>query len=341
MLVSYQDLLKRTLLVVGVALLPVLIWYLFDVILIAFGAVVVAMLLWLGAELIMRWLSVREGIALLLSGTLILIVLATVAALFGTQVTNELQDVIQRVESGAAGLQSYLEKSQIGKMVASHVTGDSFSLTSILTSLLQVSSNVIEGVVISLISGIYLAAQPRLYRDGLIQLFPPQDHAYARDRIDAIAGALRLWLIGQLIQMVLIGVLATAAVWALGVPSAIALGLIAGLGEFVPYLGPILAAIPAILVALTRSLDTAVWTTAAYVAINQVEGHLVIPLIQRHFVFIPPAVILLGIVAITALFGPAAIVFAAPMTVVVFVAVKVFYVSDLLGEATDIPGKKS
>ena len=76
-------------------------------------------------------------------------------------------------------------------------------------------------------------------------------------------------------------------------------------------------------------------------AINQVEGNLVIPLIQRHFVFIPPAVILLGLVAFTGLFGAAAVVFATPMSVVVFVAVKMLYVRDVLGEATDVPGDQS
>jgi predicted PurR-regulated permease PerM len=338
---SYPDLLKRTLLVIGVALVPVLIWYLFSVILIAFGAVIFATLLWLGAEPFIRWCRLGENLALLLSGVLILIVIVTIGVLFGTQLGNELGDVIQRVNSGAAGLQAYLEESQFGKLVANEVSGSGLSVTSILKSLLTVSSSVIEGVTVALITGIYLAAQPRLYRDGLIQLFPPKQHVWALGKVNAIAAALRLWLIGQLIQMVLIGAMATVIIWALGVPSPIGLGLIAGLGEFVPYLGPIIAAIPAILVALTKSWDTALWTVAAYVVINQIEGHLVIPLIQRQLVFIPPVIILLGIVAFTTLFGPAAVVFAAPMSVVAFVAVKVFYVRDLLGETTDVPGEPS
>lgn len=336
---SYPELLKQTLLVVGVALIPVLVWYLFDVILIGFGAIVFATLLWLGAEPFMRWLRLGEGVSLLISGLLILVVIAAIGVLFGTRAGNELQDVVQRVNSGAAGLRSILEGSALGTFIAGHVTGPDFSLASVLTRFLTVSSSLIVGVTVSLVAGIYLAAQPRLYRDGLVLLFPPSSHARVVKRVGAIAAALRLWLIGQIIQMVLIGTLATAVLWMLGVPSPLALGLMAGLGEFVPYLGPIIAAIPAILVAVTKSWDTALWTAAAYLAINQVEGHLIIPLIQRRLVFIPPVVIVLGIVAFTTLFGPAAAVFATPMTVVVFVAVKVFYVRDLLGEATDIPGE--
>jgi predicted PurR-regulated permease PerM len=338
---SYAETLKRSLIFVAVALLPVLIWYLFDVILIAFGAIIVAMLLWLGAEPFMRWLSLRPGIALALSGLLILMIVGTIVVLFGTRVAIELQDVFQRTASGAAGVEQTLRQSEWGGLALNHIAGSSFSLTGLLGSFLRVSSSVLEGVVIAVISGIYLAAQPRLYLDGLIQLLPPEAHARAGERIGAIGNALRLWLVGQLIQMVIIGALAMVALLLIGVPSALALGLIAALGEFVPYVGPIVAAIPALLVAMTVGPTAALWTVGAYVAINQIEGHLLIPLIQRHLVFIPPAVILLGIVAVTDLFGQASFIFAAPLSVVIFIAVKVIYVRDTLGEETRIPGESS
>ncbi len=338
---SYADVLKRSLIFVAVALVPVLVWYLFNVILIAFGAIIVAMLLWLGAEPFMRRLGLRQGIALALSGILILMILGAIAVVFGTRVAIQLQDVFERTASGASGIEQTLRQSEWGSLALDHMTGSSFSLTGILGSFLRISSSVLEAVVIAVISGIYLAAQPRLYVDGLIQLFPPNAHARAAERLEAIGNALRLWLIGQLVQMAIIGTLAMVALWLIGVPSALALGLIAAIGEFVPYVGPIVAAVPAILVAMTVDLEAALWTAAAYLAINQIEGHLVIPLIQRHLVFIPPAVILLGIVAITDLFGPASFVFAAPLSVVIFIAIKVIYVRDTLGEETKIPGESS
>jgi predicted PurR-regulated permease PerM len=139
--------------------------------------------------------------------------------------------------------------------------------------------------------------------------------------------------------MVLIGALSTLAVWIVGVPSPFALGLIAGVGEFIPYLGPFLAAIPALLVAITVSPQTALWTALAYLIIHQIEGNVVAPLIQRRMVSIPPAVMLLGIVAITYLFGMVAIVFAAPIVVVVFASVTLLYVRDTLGEKTALTRK--
>jgi len=129
------------------------------------------------------------------------------------------------------------------------------------------------------------------------------------------------------------------AVWIIGVPSPLALGLIAGIGEFIPYVGPLLAAVPALLVALTKSPEATLWTAVAYLIIHQIEGNIVAPLIQRRMVSIPPAVMLLGIVAITYLFRATAIIFAAPIVVVIFAGVTLLYVQDTLGERTALTRK--
>ena len=333
--ISYSDLLRRALIVVAAALVPILVWYLFDVILIAFGAVVLAMLLRLGAAPLVRRLSVPEPIALIVSGLIILFVIGGTGYLFGTRLAGQLQDVMQRVSDASTGIRQMLESSDFGKLIMNHLSGENFSLSGVL----KVSTTFLEAVIIMLISGVYLGAQPHLYRRGLIHLFPRSKHARAAEIVDGVGEALRLWLLGQLIEMILIGVLAALAMWAIGVPSPFALGLIAGVGEFIPYLGPILAAIPAVLVALTKSPEATLWTIFAYLVIHQIEGQIVAPIIQRHMVAIPPAVMLLGIVAITYLFGAIAIIFAAPICVVVFAVVNLLYVRDALGDKTELTRK--
>jgi len=129
------------------------------------------------------------------------------------------------------------------------------------------------------------------------------------------------------------------AVWLIGLPAPIALGAIAAVAEFVPYLGPILAAVPAVLVAFTKSPDAVLWTILAYILIHQTEGNPIVPLVQRTLVFIPPAVMLLAIVVISFLFGKVAMLFAAPITAIVFVAVKKLYVRDTLWERSEILGE--
>lgn len=336
---TYVDFFKRTMIVVAVVATPILVWYLFGVILMIFGAIILAMLLRLGAQPLMRWPAMPEPIALAMSGLLILGVIGISGYLFGTRVSNQFQDVVQRTADASTSLQGSLRGTAAGNYLLSHVIGGNLSLTDIVPGVLKVSTTFLEGVIIVLISGAYLAAQPELYRRGLIWLFPPRKHARAAEIFDGIAAALRLWLLGQLFEMVLIGVLTIFAVWIIGVPSPLALGLIAAIGEFIPYLGPILAAIPAILVALTKSPETALWTLVAYLIIHQIEGQIVTPLIQRHMVAIPPAVMLLGIVSITYLFGAVAIIFAAPIAVVVFTAINLLYVRDTLGEKTTLTRK--
>jgi predicted PurR-regulated permease PerM len=189
---SYGDIFKRALIVVAVAAVPILIWYLSGVLLMTFGAIVLALLLRLGAEPFMRWLSLPQGLALLLSALVVLGAVAGAGFLFGTRIANELQDVIQRANSATAAIQNDLQGSDFGRLVLSHMSGVSFSITDVLSNVVKISATVLEGLVIMLISGIYLSAQPNLYRKGLISLFPQRAHRRAAKILDEIAASLRL-----------------------------------------------------------------------------------------------------------------------------------------------------
>jgi predicted PurR-regulated permease PerM len=332
----------RAVIFICVALVPVLIWFLFDVILIVVGAILIAVLLHLVAEPFMRWGKLPEPIALILSGIFIIAVVAGAGYLFGSQIEGEFTDVLQRASDAVAQIMQQLQGSQSGKLMLQHVQGGSgVSLASVVGNVFSVSVRFLEGLVVTVIGGFYLAAQPKLYRTGLAKLFPRRMRKEANEILDDIGLALRLWLIADLMQMVVIGALVTGAVWLIGLPSPLALGVIAGLAEFVPYLGPIVAAIPAILVATTQGMDAVVWTVIAYLVIHQIEGNLVAPLIQRQLIFIPPAVMLLAIVTVLFVFGDFSVIFAGPIAVVIFVAVNKLYVRDSLHEKTVLPGEQT
>ncbi len=336
---SAGELFKRTAIFVAVALVPVLVWFLFDVILIGMGAILIAILLTLGAEPLERWLKLPRAVALTISGLIIICIVAAAGYLFGTRAFAQLHEVLQRANEAIDSLRTSLQGSDFGKLILSHIQSNNLSLTETITGVFSVSLSFLAALVFTVFSGIYLAAQVRLYRDGLIQLFPHRLRANGAETLQDISNALRLWLLGQLISMVLVGLLSAFATWLIGLPSPLALGLIAGLFEFIPYAGPILSAIPAVLVAATKNLNTVLWTIVAYTLIHQVEGQVISPLISRQMVYIPPLVLILGIVAITTLFGLYAVIFAAPMAVILFVAVKKLYVRDRLGEPTPIPGE--
>jgi predicted PurR-regulated permease PerM len=325
--------------IVTLALILALAWLLFDVLLIVVGAILVAALIRLGAEPFLRILKLPQWAALALSGLMIVGFVGGAAFLFGSRISAELQDVLHRAEAGQQSLVTTLQSSDFGKLILSHVFGADLSVTGVVTRIFNVSITLVEALVVTFVTGIYLALQPTLYRKGLLQLFPRRLRTDAAETIEDVGRALRLWLLGQLIQMLIIGLMSTCAAWAIGLPSPLALGLIAGITEFIPYLGPILAAIPAILVAITKNFDAVLWTIVAYTIIHQTEGNLLVPIIQRRMIFIPPAVILLGIVTISFLFGGVALIFAAPITVALFVLVKKLYVRDFIGEPTAIPGE--
>ena len=145
----------------------------------------------------------------------------------------------------------------------------------------------------------------------------------------------------QLIAMAAVGTLTGVGLWLLGVHSALVLGLIAGLMEFVPYLGPILSAVPGILLALALSPDLAIWVALLYFAVQQFEGYVLTPLVQQYAVDLPGVVLLFSLLAFGTLFGTLGIVLAAPLTVVTYVLVKRLYVIEALHTPTPIPGEKA
>lgn len=336
---STPEILARATLIIAAALVLALIWLLFDVILIVVGAILVAVLLRLVAEPLVRYIKLPESAALLLAAVIVVGILSGTLYLFGSHLEAEFQDVLQRLDTAQRSITKTLQGSPLGKVLLSHMGGTNLSITDVLTRIFTISASFVEAVIIAFIAGIYLAVHPTLYRTGLIKLFPARWRASGGETVDDVGNALRLWMLGQFVQMLLIGLLSAVAAWLIGLPSPLALGLIAGLLEIIPYLGPVLAAIPALLVAATQNVHAIVWTALAYTIIHQIEGNLISPMISRHVVFIPPAVILLGLVTTNFVFGTVALVFAAPMTVIASVIIQKLYVRDTLGEVTEIPGE--
>ncbi len=145
---------------------------------------------------------------------------------------------------------------------------------------------------------------------------------------------MRLWIVGQIFAMVGVGTMWGVSLWLLGVTSALALGVIAGLAEFIPVLGPILGAVPAVIIALAHSPALAFWAVVVYLIIQQIESSLLMPLIQARVVALPPAFTLFALVIGGWLFGIIGVLFAMPLAVVLMVLVKMLYIEDVLGKRT-------
>ena len=165
-----------------------------------------------------------------------------------------------------------------------------------------------------------------------MHLFPHRMRARAGDVLSAMATVLRRWLVTQLIAMLVIGVVTTTALLILRVKAAFALGLIAGLLEFIPTVGPILSAVPAVAMGFLDSPEKAFTIGIVYIGIQFLENHLLIPLLMKGGVDVPPVLTILGQALMTLLFGFLGLMVAVPMLAATMVAVKMLYVERVVGD---------
>jgi predicted PurR-regulated permease PerM len=182
--------------------------------------------------------------------------------------------------------------------------------------------SVIAGIVLVLFLAIYLAIDPGIYRRGLLHLLPRRVRPRADEVFGGIAITLRKWLVTQLIAMIVIGAVTTAVLLALKVRAAIPLGILAGLLEFVPTLGPILSALPAIAMGFVDSPEKALAVTAAYVGIQFLENHLLIPILMKEGIDLPPALTIVMQALMAIVFGILGLLVAVPLLATVVIAVR-------------------
>lgn len=325
-------------LVVGIALL---LWNLRALVMLAFGAALVAFILNLIASPIRERLRVPAPLALLAAVAIVAAVLVVAIWTFGAQVAVQAQALRELIPGAWAAVQARLEAWGLGpalREASTSLTGGGSVLANLGNIAVSIGNGLVD-ILLVLVGGIYLAAQPALYRTGLIKLVPKRGRALATDTLDASGRALRLWLLGRLVSMAVVGLLTWIGLVLIGVPSALALALLAALLEFIPFLGPILAAVPAVMLAFADSPQTALWTILLFVAIQQLEGNVLEPLVQQRAVDLPPALLLFALVAGGLVFGAAGVVLAAPFTVVLFVLVKRLYVREALDTPTTLPGE--
>jgi predicted PurR-regulated permease PerM len=191
---------------------------------------------------------------------------------------------------------------------------------------------VVAGLLLIVFLSVYIAADPTLYHDGLMHLFPHHARPRAGAVLSAMAVVLRRWLVTQLIAMLVIGGVTTVVLLVLRVRAAAALGLLAGLFEFIPTVGPILSAVPAVAMGFLDSPEKAASVAVAYVLIQFLENHILIPLLMKGGVDLPPALTILAQALMAIVFGFIGLMVAVPMLAAVLVPVKMLYVEGVVGD---------
>lgn len=184
---------------------------------------------------------------------------------------------------------------------------------------------------VAVVLGLYLALQPGDYARGFAGLFPKRKQDAVTDVLDAMGEVLRGWTRGVLVSMAIIGTITGLGLLAVGVEGWFALGVLSFLGEFIPFVGPILAAIPGIAVGLAESPQKALWVLIVYVGTHQIENHVVQPLVMGKAVRIRPAVLILWQMAFALGFGFMGLLVATPLLAVVQAGIRTGYQKRALG----------
>ncbi len=296
-----------------------LIWIGRVIFLLLFASIVGTIFLTAIADWLHRRLEIKRGLALVLFLSVSVIVIGLVIWMLGPSAVQQVSDLEVELPLAAHSLLNQLQSHQWGKWLLRQSpdseqisNGFSFALTRI-GGIVVSSATIFAGLVIVFSLSIYFAAEPEMYYNGLRRIIP-EEH---RDQLDACAASvaeiLRSWLVAKLISMTMVGILISIGLAIVGVPLAGTLGIIAALMTFIPNVGPLIAVIPAALLALAVSPTEGLLTLLVFAIVFTLEGYVVTPLLERNIVRLPPAFTLTMQLLLAAVAGPVGVALAAPL----------------------------
>ncbi|MCC7309308.1 MAG: AI-2E family transporter [Acidobacteria bacterium] len=341
---SEKSFVHKVLLTIGLVcltlLLIVLVYYTFDVLLLIFAAALLAIFLRGLGDVVCGYTNISEGLSVLVVSVLIIGVLAGGIALLAPDVADQVEHLRVTLPASAREAAEYISQFPWGRALIDQLPSfdDVTAAVGTLTLLQGVGGffsstvGVVGNFFIVIFLAIYFALEPRFYTRGFTNLFPLGRRTRAREVIFAIGDTLRWWLIGKVFSMVFIGLLTGIGLYLLGVPLSLALGVIAGLLSFIPNFGPILSAVPALLLAFVESPMKALYVLILYVGVQLIESNLVTPFIERKTVELPPALTIVFQLALAVLVGGLGLVLATPLLAVLIVLVQMIYIEDVLGD---------
>jgi predicted PurR-regulated permease PerM len=316
---------RQTLVVLLAAGTAVVIWRLTDLILLLLAGALVAFIFYKFAHLLQRRVNIPFALALTLAVILPITLVALIFWGFGAMLADQFAILAEQLPAAFAFAQDWLKTSEIGREITARAGSfmpEGSRIVALLQAVLANVGTVLTSLVVVLVAGIYLAAQPRLYGEGLLALIPPHARARTVKTTRAVMDAISGWLKAQGVSMAFVGLFTGIALSLVGIPGAPAIGLVAGLCEFVPYLGTFVVAIPAIILGFSQSPETGMWTVFAIVLVQQVQGNIVSPLVQSKMAELPPALTIFSLIAAGVLLGPMGVILAVPLTVVALTLIK-------------------
>lgn len=345
---------QRVLIAVAVVCLVVLglvaAYFTFDILLVIFAAALLAIFLRGLADLLKPWIPLGEGWLVLIVAALLIVVIAGAVALLAPSVAEQVRVLRVEIPKSAQQTGEYLSRFSWGRTLIEQQPSaeavmakiDAARMFTQVGGFFSSTLGAVGNIFVIVLLAIYLASEPRFYSEGLTRFFPIPKRQRVGEVLNTIYETLRWWLIGKAGSMIFIGVLTWIGLSILGVPLALTLGLIAGLLSFIPNFGPIVSAIPALLLAFIDNPISAVYVLGLYVGVQLIESNVVTPIIERETVELAPALTIIFQLALGALVGGLGLILATPLLAVVVVVVRMVYFEDVLGDRDiDLPAEGS
>ena len=334
---------SRVLLVVGIAVAAIVLLalaaYAYNILLTIFAGLLLAIALGGLADWVASRTSLRRGMALALVVIVLLGVTVGGGWAIGATAATQVREMIDTLPKAVEHFKSTLGENPVGRFLLERIPADTASGQAGKTPwwALALTLDVVTGVALVAFIALFVAAQPDLYARGVVRLFPQNRRRRVRQVLGELDTQMQRWLLGKLVTMVVIALVTWAGLALIGVKLALALGILAGLLNFIPYLGPLVAFVPAILLALMEGFGTVGAVAGLWVGVQTLEGYVLTPLVDQQAVDVPPALELAALAIAGVTMGTMGVVLGAPLTAVLFVLVQRFYVEDALGDDIDAP----
>lgn len=324
--------LTALLIVVGLIL-----WLAADVILLIFMGVLIAILLSFASEYVSRHTPLNYGWSLATVLVSLVIMAGLILGTAGARIAAETDNLIGNLQDSWSKLKEQASHYDWAKQLVPQV--ETLSMSNIpdgwlgqMTGVFGATIGAASSILLVAFVSIFLAADPGLYQRGLVLFAPIHYRARVNEILKELGEKLRWWFVGQLFSMTVVGVSTAIGLWLLGIPFFVTLGILAGLLTFIPNFGPIISAVPAILLGLVSGFWSAFYVALLYMGVQAVESNFLTPLIQQRNVRLPPVLgvgtqVLMGVLA-----GLPGLITAAPLAVLVKVLAKRLYIEDTLGD---------
>jgi predicted PurR-regulated permease PerM len=271
-------------------------------------------------------LSEKASLGVSIGGSILL--LAGFFWLAGDQISTQSEEIAREFPAMVEKVRADLEAHNLGQKLVDRVQkeGEGENMQQFIQRFFSGTFGVLGDLYIVIILTLFFTSDPRLYVNGILKMVPARSRKDADELLDRLAWTLGKWLKGMLVAMLFVAVLTAIGLFALSIRTALVLALLAGLLNFIPNFGPLIAAVPALLIASLEGPTIVLIVFALYVVTQVVESTVVQPQLQKKLIHMPPALIIIAQLTMGVFSGALGLILATPLIAVLMIVVEELHV---------------